>query len=196
MRACLVGDRSRWSRIAGRIGSVERVGRFPEILNPSLVAEIRDLPEEVAIAVEQLTRGPASWIHVDAHLDNVLWRPDGTAVLLDWCNAAIGLPAADLARFLTEGVVDAAQPDLLAAHLSTYASELGVHGARVELIELKAGFALALRPLLQGVVGWAGRKDLELEGRAAAVCESFLRSLCDWSTSDEYGLHVGREGVA
>ena len=171
-------------------------GRYPEILSPALFAELRDLPEEVANAVDQLTRGPASWIHVDSHLDNVLWRPDGTAVLLDWCNASIGPPAADLARFLTEGVVDTAQPERLSDLLSTYADELRVSGARVELSELKAGFALTLRPLLQGVVGWTGREDLELAGRPAALCQSFLRSLCDWSTSDEYGLHVGRNGVA
>ena len=170
--------------------------RFPATLSPGLVAEIRDLPEEVASAVEQLTRGPASWIHVDAHLDNVLWRPDGTAVMLDWCNASIGPPAADLARFLTEGVVDAAQQERVAALLSTYVEELRVHGAQVELTELKAGFALALRPLLQGVVGWAGRENLELASRAAALCENFLRSLCDWSMSDEYGLHNGGKGVA
>lgn len=66
----------------------------------------------------------------------------------------------------------------------------------MELIEQKAAFALALRPLFQGVVAWAGREDVELTGRTAAVCENFRRRLCDWSTSDDYGLHVGRKGVA
>jgi thiamine kinase-like enzyme len=166
--------------------------RFPAILNRSLLAELHDLPEQVASAVEQLTRGPASWIHVDAHLDNVLWRRDGTAVLLDWCNAAIGPPAVDLARFFVEGVVDASQPEGASALMSTYAEER----ARAGPIELHSGFALALPALLQGAIGWAGDKESELTGRPAAVCESFLRSLCDWSRSDEYGLHVGRKGVA
>ncbi len=128
----------------------------------------------------ELTRGPASWIQVDAHLDNVLWRRDGTAVLLDWCNAAIGPPAVDLARFLVEGVVDASQPERVGALMSTYAEERRIQGARAELIELRAGFALALPPLLQGAIGWAGREELELTGRPAALCESFLRSLCEW----------------
>ena len=43
-----------------------------------------------------------------------------------------------------------------------------------------ASFALALPPLLQGAIGWAGREEPELTGRPAALCESFLRSLCDW----------------
>jgi thiamine kinase-like enzyme len=184
-------ERDRWTDRLGRARE-----RFPEILSPGVLAELRELPEKVAIAVELLARGPASWLHVDAHLDNVLWRSDGTAVLLDWSNAAIGPSAADLFRFFTEGVVDVAQSERLTALLSTYAEELRLHGARVELIELKADFALALRPLVQGVVGWAGREDLELAGRTAALCENFLRSLCDWSMSDEYGLHVGRKGAA
>ena len=100
-------------------------------------------------------------------------------MLLDWGNAAIGPPAVDLARFLVEGVVDA-RSERVSALMSTYAEEREVQGARAELIELHAGFALALPPLLQGAIGWAGREELELTGRPAALCESFLRSLCDW----------------
>jgi hypothetical protein len=184
-------ERDRW---ADRLGRARE--RFPEILNRSLLAEVHDLPEEVASSVEQLIRGPASWIHVDAHLDNVLWRPNGTAVLLDWGNAAIGPPPVDLARFFIEGVVDASQPERVGGLVSTYAEELRVQGARAGLAELQAGLALTLPPLLQGVIGWAGREDLELTGRPAAVCENFLRSLCDWLITDDYGLHAGRKGVA
>jgi hypothetical protein len=159
--------------------------RFPAILNRSLLAELHDLPEQVASAVEELTRGPASWIQVDAHLDNVLWRQDGTAVLLDWCNAAIGPPAVDLTRFFVEGVVDASQPERVVALMSTYANERGVQGTRAGPVELHAGFALALPPLMQGAVSWAGRAESELTGRRGAVCESFLRSLCGWWARDE-----------
>jgi Phosphotransferase enzyme family len=106
----------------------------------------RDLPAQVARALDQLKQGPASWIQVDAHLDNVLWRLDGTAVLLDWCNAAIGPPVTDIARFFVEGVVGVSEPDRLSALLSTYVEELEKHGTRIRLSELRAGFALALWP--------------------------------------------------
>ena len=53
--------------------------RFPAVLDRSTFAAIRDLPSDVASAVDQLRQGPASWIHVDAHLDYVLWRSDGTS---------------------------------------------------------------------------------------------------------------------
>jgi aminoglycoside phosphotransferase (APT) family kinase protein len=169
--------------------------RFPETLTTSIAAGIRDLPNEVASSVERLTRGPASWIQVDAHLDNVLWRPDGTAVLLDWSSAAIGPPSVDLARFLTEAVVRASEQERLVALLSTYVEELRARGvAAVGLTELRSTVALALPPLLQGAVGWAGREDVELEGRTASLCESSLRNACEWLCSA--GLHFGRDGAA
>jgi len=166
--------------------------RFPRILTPDLTARIHDLPEKVTLALDQLRDGPASWTHIDAHLDNVLWRADGSAVLLDWCNAAIGPPAADLARFLSEGVEAASKPALM----STYLRELGSSGAaHVGLAEFRVAIELALLPLLQSAVGWAGREDLASRGRLAAVSENWLRSVCIWAFADRHGSHVGSKGV-
>jgi thiamine kinase-like enzyme len=165
--------------------------RFPEILE-RLVEPLLDVPERVADAASLLSQGPASWLHVDAHLDNTLLRPDGTVVLVDWCNAAIGPPAIDLARFLIEGVVESSQPERVTALLSVYANErrrAGVEG--VALPELETGFELALLPLLQGAVSWAGRHNLEQNGRSAALCENFLRSACGWALGDESGSQHG-----
>lgn len=159
--------------------------RFPRILTHDLTARIRDLPEKVAFALDQLRDGPASWIHVDAHFDNVLWRPDGTAVLLDWCNAAIGPPVADVARFLSEGVDAGSKPALVSA----YVRELRSSGvAHAGLAELRVALELALLPLPQSAVGWAGREDLASQGRPAAVCENWLRSVCVWTVSNDVGL--------
>ena len=164
--------------------------RFPDALAPSVSSRIGDLPERVADAGERLGSGPVSWIHVDAHLDNTLFRPDGSAVLLDWCNAAIGPPAVDVARFLTEGVLAPLQSERAATLLSLYVEELRNRGVTgVGSREVEKGFALALLPLLQAAVGWAGRKDLELRGRSAALCESFLRSVCAWALPDDSGSH-------
>ncbi len=169
------------------IDRVERArARFPEALREGVLGRIDDLPERVSNAVDELRLGPSSWIQVDAHLDNVLWRPDGTAVLLDWCSAAVGPPVVDITRFLAEGVIEASEPERIDALLSTYASELGTHGAHAEPGELCAGLRLALLPLVQSAVGWAGREDLELEGRAARLCESLLRCACDlWLAEGE-----------
>jgi hypothetical protein len=156
--------------------------RFPQILTPSVAAEIDDLPDRVAPALDELRGGPASWTQTDAHLDNVLWRPDGTAVLLDWCHAAIGPPFGDLARFLSEGVEEESRPVLVSA----YVDELRQSGVEVALAEVTAALRLALLPLLQGMVGWAGRKDLPSRARAAEVCESALRSAVGRALAEAY----------
>jgi Phosphotransferase enzyme family len=166
--------------------------RFPAILAPRISSRMLDLPERAADAGGRLSQGPASWIHVDAHLDNTLFRPDGTVVLVDWCNAAIGPPVVDLARFLTEGVIAPSQSERVTGLLSVYVEELSRAGVDVPLPEVHAGFGLALLPLLQGAVGWAGRDDLERRGRSAVVCKNFLQSMCGWALDRAQPSACGR----
>ena len=150
--------------------------RFPQILPPPLIARLQDLPETAAADLERLWAGPASWLHVDAHLDNVLWRPDGTAVLLDWCNAAIGPPAVDLVRLLTDGIDAGSRPERAAALVSTYKDELESTG-----VPDVGDIDLPVATVVQSAVEWAGRpQEREPEGRTAAVRENFLRSSCAW----------------
>jgi hypothetical protein len=164
-------QRDRWLDRVARAGE-----RFPQIVTPALAARIDDLPAQVTRALNRLRNGPASWVQVDTHLDNVLWRPDGTAVLLDWCDAAIGPPVADLVRFLSEGV-EAEQRSVL---ISAYVHELQSNGVEIALAEVTAALPLALLPLVQSAVGWAGHEDLPSHGRAAEVCESWLRTVVGW----------------
>jgi thiamine kinase-like enzyme len=156
--------------------------RYPTILTPDRRAQLHDLPTRVATSVERLRAGPASWIQVDAHLDNVLWRPDGTAVLLDWSTAAIGPPAVDLVRSLVEGM---AAPSTAGPLLEAYADELRRQGVTAgDAAELRVAMRIALPALVQGAVGWAGREGPILHARMADVCESFLRNVCTWSDAE------------
>ena len=108
-------DRDQWKDRLARA-----VVRYPTIVTPDFSARLDDLPHKIPRTLTELRAGPTSWIHVDAHLDNVLWRPDGSAVLLDWCGAAIGPPAVDLARCLTEGIDAGSHPERAEALLSAY----------------------------------------------------------------------------
>jgi hypothetical protein len=166
-------EQDRWADRLARAAD-----RFPQHLTPPLVATFRDLTETVAADLEQLWAGPASWLHVDAHLDNVLWRPDGTAVLLDWCNAAIGPPAVDLVRCLTEGIDAGPRPERGAALASAYKDELESTG-----IAGVGDIDLPVATLVQSAVEWAGRpEECEPRGRTAALRENLLRSSCAWVT--------------
>jgi hypothetical protein len=144
--------------------------RFPQVLARSITERLEPLPAQVARSLVRLWAGPVSWIHADAHLDNVLWRRDGSAVLLDWSNAAVGPPVLDLARFLGEGI----DPESRSALITAYHQELSRGDDVRELL------GPAQLWLLQSAVAWAGSEDPLPTGRAAAVCEAWLRQLCAW----------------
>jgi hypothetical protein len=174
-------ERDRWLDRLTRAGE-----RFPRIVTRAHRARLADLPDEVSVALDHLRAGPASWTQFDAHLDNVLWRSDGTAVLVDWSDAAIGPPVMDLARFLSEGLDVKSRPALVEA----YIRERERHGNNVDLADVSASLHSALRPLLQSAIGWAGQEDTPA-GRGAKVCRRWLQSVCGWALGKDSGSQTG-----
>jgi aminoglycoside phosphotransferase (APT) family kinase protein len=120
--------------------------RFPDLLTAPVHARLRELPASVEASLAELSDTPVAWIHADAHLDNILWRLDGSAVLLDWCNATIGPPAVDVAICLSNGVPARWRQALISA----YAGELERSGVDRAAIVAGTHVALALPHLLQG----------------------------------------------
>jgi len=165
-------DHERWGDRLARAAV-----RFPDILTTERVAGLRDLPEAVDTSLARLRDGPAAWIQADAHLDNILWKIDGSAIVLDWCNAAIGPPAVDVTGFLNDGVKAQWRQPLMAA----YSDELARRGVEHTRTALESRVALALPQLLQGLIGWSGREDLPTNDRRAAACRSALESITSWT---------------
>jgi hypothetical protein len=154
--------------------------RFPWIA----ADELGDIPERAGRAAAALEGGLRSWIHSDAHLDNVLFRPDGTAVLLDWSGPVVGPPAVDLARMLTEGVNAGARGELAGRLVDAYADELAARGVALGRDELAQALAAALVLLVQTAVGWAAREvEDEPVERIQALQENLLRSALGWASN-------------
>ena len=160
--------------------------RFPEIITPSLADRLQGLPGKVEQAITSLHDDRACWIHGDAHLDNVLFRIDGTAVLLDWSGAVIGPPAVDVARLLTEGVNAGAREERASDLVSAYADELARAGVKVMLDDLWGALSNGLALLIQSAVGWAAREEnREPRTRLQALQENLLRSACSWTVNEQ-----------
>lgn len=140
------GSPDRWDEVLGRARE-----RYPDVLDASRVARLRTLPDHLGddIARCDLTER-RSWIHVDPHLDNIIWRLDGSPVLLDWSNARVGPPEVDVAALLVGYGFRAPSPirpdDLVQRYEAT--ARRPVNRERLRIV-LRAVF-------VRGIVGWAG----------------------------------------
>jgi hypothetical protein len=176
-------DEQRWSdRLAGALW------RFPGLFTLDVRRKLESWPARVSAATDELRAGPATWIHSDAHLDNVVWRADASAVLLDWCGAAIRPPAIDLVRLLLEGLANGARlverRNLLVETAIAELASRGVGG--VDEVVLGRWLELAAAPLIQGVIGWAGRPDDgPTPGRMPALGEQACRSVVAWLSASD-----------
>lgn len=157
--------------------------RYPEILTTEISGRLANLPGTIDEAGAALGNGASCWIHADMHLDNVLFRPDDSAVILDWANARIGPPALDLAHLLTEGLDTGDAESRLGQWLPIYREEAARFGVGLDLGELRSSIGWAILPLLQGTIGWAGRAE-EPAPRLMKVRENLLRNTCAWLETD------------
>lgn len=174
--------RDEWSV---RLGTTRR--RFPDLLDDEATDLLMALPGRVARVLNRLAGGPQCWIHADAHLDNVLRRPDGTVVLLDWATSCTGPPLVDLAELLAGGLVNdpTAQRSRTTALVGTYTDTLAGRGVTGHSIELDAGGSAAAvveaaLPWVQGIVGWAAAPELPT-GRAGDVLRARLAVALAWA---------------
>lgn len=163
-----VSPPDRWAESVDRV-----VRRSPDGLGP-FRRRLLALRAQAIAAVDELSGAESAWIHVDPHLDNVLWRPDGSTVLLDWSNSRIGPPEVDVAVMLFTfgfGQIEVLTPgDLVDAYVAARSAP-GVDpvttGRRV-----RAALVLHTR----SVLGWIGGPASEdFEGRKAELRDDSAR---------------------
>jgi aminoglycoside phosphotransferase (APT) family kinase protein len=113
-------------------------------LSPAAQVLVEALPERLAESLAALDGSPAALLHADLHLENVLFRPDGTPVVLDWTDASIGPAAADFAWVLVfsqRAMGPRAERDALAARWAAELARRGVAGYGVERLTRDAAHA-------------------------------------------------------
>jgi hypothetical protein len=126
--------------------------RYGATLSPVAVRHAERLPESLRAAHAVLADAPPTLVHNDLHLDNVLFRPDGTPVVIDWPDAALGPGVVDVARVLLEGLNFPTRRALEAALLDRYLRGLAAHGVRCAPSLLDAHLTAAVTVLFAGAV--------------------------------------------
>ena len=168
---------ARQERYNRQVGSF--LQRFGHHLPPSLHQTIDRLRADYVRVLTRLAEAPATLIHADLHLDNIVFLPsdrDHPITILDWQSISWGAAAVDVVNFLFGSLsIDqrrATGHDLL-AHYQTCLADHGVSAYSFE--HLLDDCRLALLWQLAGTVGWLSSVDLEqVGGRERALVEAAL----------------------
>lgn len=140
---------------------------------------MRALAQQYERVLATLNGPPATLVHGDLHLDNIIFRGDGAApdaTIIDWQTVSRGLGALDLSYFVTAAlsVEDrrAVEAELIDLYLTTLRSA-GVGDYGVD--DLRDQYRLALLWQLAGTVGWLARTiGTAPEGRELALVDAIF----------------------
>jgi aminoglycoside phosphotransferase (APT) family kinase protein len=173
-----VGDpRARQERYKRQVGLF--LERFGQQL-PAFVSEVIDrLRSGYARVLTGLAEAPATLIHADLHLDNILFSPPGgepPVTLLDWQGVALGPAVVDVALFVFGSLAVDQRRSAEGALFQQYCALLAEHGVSgYSVDQLREDCRLALLWTLAGTVGWLSSVDLDsLLGRERALVEAAL----------------------
>ncbi len=156
---------------------IERArSRYPLDFTPGVVERLHELHGALPATIASLREGPVVFAHMDPHLDNTMWRADGTPILLDWSNVAIAPPTYDLAQLVIDLALAHDGPLEPAEVIETYRAKAGHHE------DLETSTRAAMKLFLRGMVGFMGKEDdsalhprlLLIRDRAAADLSSIL----------------------
>ena len=77
------------------------VARFGEAIGPEVIAKMDEIQANFSDYNASLDKSPWTLIHGDYRLDNLLFRPEGKTVLLDWQALAWGRAGWEVTYFIT-----------------------------------------------------------------------------------------------
>jgi hypothetical protein len=157
--------------------------RWAGVLPREILAAADRLPEDLVAAHASLARAPRTVIHGDLHFDNVLVRPDGSPVVIDWAQAALGPGVVDVVRFLVEGVTAQTRRAHERSLLDRYLGALTRRGIDYEMNRLLEDASDALTVLFAGAIRF---KDpcVDSPVRLGSIVENLVRNVtqavADW----------------
>jgi thiamine kinase-like enzyme len=164
--------------------------RYTQLLDPFLQRFGGRVPKEVREIMDGLTTSygavrtrlqlsPATLIHADLHLDNVLFSPPGHEPgvrLLDWQSVARGRSPIDLGLFLFGSLGTTTRRTIEEDLLRRYYDLLRACGVRrYDFSQLMEDCRLVLLWLLGAKVVWLGSLDIQsMSGREQALVDTSL----------------------
>lgn len=171
------GNPARAERFARQAGPViDRYGERMPAGIPDLLAALAGRFEGVMAA---LAAAPPTLLHLDLHLDNVMFAPAGggpRAYILDWQSVSRGPAVLDVAGFVVESLSVDDRRSRERELLRGYHAELRRRGVDDYPFErLWDDLLRALLVRLAGAAGWLARVEVEeLAGRERSLVEAIF----------------------
>jgi thiamine kinase-like enzyme len=136
----------------------------------------RNLAAGYTQVLDVLTKRPATIIHGDLHLDNLIFTDDAGPILLDWQGIATGPAIVDLGLFLVGSLSVEDRRDTEMGLLARYHRRLRASGVEEYTFDdLVADYYRSLVWQLAGITGWLARVDLaSLVGRERALVDALF----------------------
>jgi len=154
--------------------------RFGSLMNPAMIAKIDALEERIPEAVDRLVEPPWSLLHGDYRLDNILFRPEGDPVVVDYQAIGYGRPGWDVAYFITTAL-SPEHRDEEDSLLRTYHDALIGAGATGHSFEqLRADVVLTKDLLAHRMIGAGDLIDTALEGRDDSFVDLAAARIMGW----------------
>jgi hypothetical protein len=158
----------------------EFVERFGPLLHDGMLERLDAIQDRVPEICSALAEEPWTLLHGDYRLDNVLFRPNGEMVVLDFQGVALGRPAVDVAYFITtaltaehrdeeETLLRAYHDALVAAGVSSYPFE-----------QLVSDGELAKELLAHRLVGSADVIDTSVDAHGGSLIDVLQLRVLDW----------------
>jgi len=158
----------------------EFIKRFGPVLQAGMLARLDSIQERIPDLCAALGAAPWTLLHGDYRLDNVLFRPDGEIVVLDFQGLGLGRPAVDVAYFITTALTAEHRDEeqrllrtyhdaLVAAGVTTYSFDDLVHDGN-----------LAKELLAHRIVGGADVLDTSVDGEDASFFDLIQLRVLDW----------------
>ncbi len=158
----------------------EFVERFGPVLGDGMLERLDAIQERVPEICSFLAAEPWTLLHGDFRLDNVLFRPNGEVVVLDFQGLSSGRPAVDVAYFITTALTAEhrleEQPLLRSYHDALVAA--GVSSYSFD--ELVRDGELAKELLAHRLVGSADLIDTSAAADGVAFMDVIQLRVLDW----------------
>ncbi len=156
------------------------VERFGELLGPAMVARLDAINTVVPELGARLAEPPWTVLHGDYRLDNLLFRPGGEIVVLDYQLLSHGRAGWDVAYFITTALDPTHRADeqrlLRAYHDALVGDGIGDYSYE----DLLADTNLTKELLAHRVVGGADVLETQVEGRDESFIDVLLKRVTGW----------------